>query len=120
MSDEKKPDPIEDVRKGLGLLFRAAKNAVSELPTGKVEEAVATGLREVGRAVESVASTIEREVFKSGGAKEPAKSSEASAEPAPVASPDAHDAHDAHDAKDPHDAKDAKPADDDHVRIDES
>lgn len=65
MADEpnKKPDPIEDVRKGLGLLFRAAKNAASELPTGKLEDALMTGVREVGRAVENVASTIEREVF---------------------------------------------------------
>jgi hypothetical protein len=59
----KKPDPIEDVREGLGLLFRAAKSAMNELPTDKLEETLKTGVREVGRAVESVAQTIEREVF---------------------------------------------------------
>ena len=51
MSEERKegqptpdpPDPIEDVRKGLGLLFRAAKSAIESLPTAKVEDAVLTG-----------------------------------------------------------------------------
>lgn len=62
MSDEK-PNPLEDVRKGLGLLFRAAKTAAQKLPTTKVEEVVATGAREVTRAIENVATTIEREVF---------------------------------------------------------
>jgi hypothetical protein len=62
MSDEK-PTPLRDVRTGLGLLFRAAKTAVERLPTRGVEEAVLTSAREVGRAIENVASTIEREVF---------------------------------------------------------
>ncbi|HXN31627.1 MAG TPA: hypothetical protein VN894_07195 [Polyangiaceae bacterium] len=62
MNDEK-PTPLQDVRKGLGLLFRAAKAAVEKLPTGGVEEVVATSAREVGRAIENVASAIEREVF---------------------------------------------------------
>jgi hypothetical protein len=69
MSDEK-PDPIEDVRKGLGLLFRAARTAVEKLPTKDVEQAVVSTAREVGRAVETVARTVEREVF---GKKEPWK-----------------------------------------------
>ncbi len=65
MSDEneKKPDAIEDVRKGLGLLFRAAKTAVSDLPTGKLETAVVSGVKEVGKAIESVAQAVEKEVF---------------------------------------------------------
>jgi len=61
MSDEK-PTPLRDVRKGLGLLFRAAKTAVEKLPKRGVEEVVVTSAREVGRAFENVASTIEREV----------------------------------------------------------
>lgn len=70
MSDEnKKPDPIEDVRKGFGLLFRAAKTAVSELPTDKVEAAVVSGVKEVGKALENVAQAIDKEVFKGGAAK---------------------------------------------------
>jgi hypothetical protein len=62
MSDDK-PTPLEDVRKGLGLLFRAAKSAVEKLETNGVEEVVVTSAREVGRAIENVASAIEREVF---------------------------------------------------------
>jgi hypothetical protein len=60
---DEKPTPLRDVRKGLGLLFRAAKTAVEKLQTRGVEEAVVTSAREVGRAIENVASTIEREVF---------------------------------------------------------
>jgi hypothetical protein len=61
---EAKPDPIEDVRKGLGLLFRAAKSAIESLPTGKVEDVVITGAREVGRAIENVTQTIDKQLFK--------------------------------------------------------
>jgi hypothetical protein len=84
MSEERKegqptpdpPDPIEDVRKGLGLLFRAAKSAIESLPTAKVEDAVLTGAREVGRALENVTQTIDRQFFKrdkpESGSEEPA------------------------------------------------
>ena len=68
MSDDpqKKPDPIEDVRKGLGLLLRAATTAVNALPTDKFETAVVSGVKEVGRAIENVAQAIDKEVFKNG------------------------------------------------------
>jgi hypothetical protein len=69
MSDEK-PNPLEDVRKGLGLLFRAAKTAAERLPTKDLEEVVVTSAREVGRALENVGRTLEREVF--GKKDEPA------------------------------------------------
>jgi len=72
MADNDKPNALEDVRKGLGLLFRAAKTTVEKLPTKDVEDAVLTTAREVGRAVESVGRTIEREVF--GGKDRPGKS----------------------------------------------
>jgi hypothetical protein len=62
MPDEK-PSALDDVRKGLGLLFRAAKTTVEKLPTKDLEEVVVTSAREVGRAIESVGKTIEREVF---------------------------------------------------------
>jgi hypothetical protein len=62
MPDDDKPDPIEDVRKGLGLLFRAAKGAIDKLPTKDVEQVVVTSAREVGRALENVGKSIEREV----------------------------------------------------------
>lgn len=86
MSDAKKPDPIEDVREGLGLLFRAAKSMISELPTQKIEETVVTGVKEVGRAVETVASTIEREVF--GKKSATAAPSEHQAEHQPAGQPE--------------------------------
>jgi hypothetical protein len=62
MSDDR-PNPLADVTKGLGLLFRAARTAVSRLPKGDLEEAVVNSAREVGRAIENVASTLEREVL---------------------------------------------------------
>ncbi|MGH7297329.1 MAG: hypothetical protein ACRELB_20495 [Polyangiaceae bacterium] len=62
MSDDK-PKPLDDVRKGLGLLFRAAKTTVEKIPTKDVEEAMVSTAREVGRAIENVGKTIEREVF---------------------------------------------------------
>ena len=82
MADNDKPNPLEDVRKGLGLLFRAAKTTVEKLPTKDVEDAVLSTAREVGRAVESVGRTLEREVF--GGKDRPAKGDDAKAsEPKP-------------------------------------
>jgi hypothetical protein len=62
MSDDR-PNPLTDVRKGLGLLFRAARTTISRLPKGDLEETVAQSAREVGRAIENVATTIEREVM---------------------------------------------------------
>jgi hypothetical protein len=70
---EDKPNAFDDVRKGLGLLFRAAKTTVEKLPTKDLEEVVVTSAREVGRAIENVGKTIEREVFgkKAGDAPTP-------------------------------------------------
>ncbi len=62
MSDDK-PNPFEDVRKGLGLLFRAARTTVERMPRKNLEEVVMTSAREVGRAIENVGRTIEREVL---------------------------------------------------------
>jgi hypothetical protein len=67
MSDDR-PSPLRDARKGLGLLFRAARTAVGRLPTTDLEEVVLTSAREVGRAIENVAVTIEREML---GKKKP-------------------------------------------------
>jgi hypothetical protein len=69
-SDDHKPDPLDDVRKGLGLLFRAAKTAVEKLPKEKVEGAVISTAREVGRAVGNVASAIEKQVLKKDRTRE--------------------------------------------------
>jgi hypothetical protein len=61
--DQKKPDPLEDLQKGFGLLFRAAKTAVEQLPSGRVEDVIKTGVKEVGRALENVTEAIAENVF---------------------------------------------------------
>jgi hypothetical protein len=76
MADDDRPSPLRDARKGLGLLFRAARTAVGRLPTTDLEEVVMTSAREVGRAIENVAVTIEREVLgkrkpRAGGGRSP-------------------------------------------------
>lgn len=62
MSDENKPDPLDDIRKGLGLLFRAAQSTVSSLPTAGLEKVITTGAEEVKRAFVNVTQVIEREM----------------------------------------------------------
>jgi hypothetical protein len=62
MADEK-PNPLSDTLKGLGLLLRAAKTVVGRLPTKNLEETVVESAREVGRAIENVATAVEREVL---------------------------------------------------------
>jgi hypothetical protein len=79
MSDE--PDPLNDVRRGLGLLLRAARTAAKRLPTTDLEEVVTTSAREVGRAIENVAATIEREMFAKGGKPPPSRPRAPSEEP---------------------------------------
>ena len=63
MPNDDKPNPLDDAKKGLGLLFRAAKTVVQKLPTQPLEKVVIEGAREVGRAVENVTTTIEKQVF---------------------------------------------------------
>ena len=77
MSNNEKSDPLDDVKKGLGLLFRAAKTAAKKLPTEPIEKVVLDGAREVGRAVENVANSIEKEVFGDRKAKDKAPASDA-------------------------------------------
>jgi hypothetical protein len=84
MPDDENPDAFDDVKKGLGLLFRAARTAVKKLPTEPIEKVVIDGAKEVGRAVENVANTIEKEVFGARGKKEPEAKHE---EPPPADAP---------------------------------
>jgi hypothetical protein len=61
MSDEKpKSDPVDDLKQGLGLLFRAAKGAVEKLPTDKVEDVAKDAAKEVARAFETIGHEVER------------------------------------------------------------
>jgi len=97
-SDKKEPeptpppeeeDPLHDLKKGIGLLFRAAKSAAhrakeagagekvekafktgvddlqkafDRLQNDKLEGALKSSLQEIGRAVGNVAQTIEKEL----------------------------------------------------------
>jgi hypothetical protein len=46
-------DPVDELKKGFGMLLRAAKHAVDKLPTDKIEEAVKTGAKQVEHAVDN-------------------------------------------------------------------
>lgn len=69
--EDPKPNPIEDLRKGLGLLFRAAKTTLEQLPTEKLEEAVMSSAKEVGRALENVTQQVEKQIFRKPGSTPP-------------------------------------------------
>ncbi|CAN5925287.1 hypothetical protein BH11MYX4_BH11MYX4_25050 [soil metagenome] len=64
MSDEKSK-PVDDLKQGLNLLFRAAKGAVEKIPTDKIEGAIKDGAKEVGKAFETVANEVDK-VFHQG------------------------------------------------------
>ena len=93
MSDPQDPKstPGQDVKKAFGLLYRAARTAVDQLPTKKFEEAVTMGAKEVGRAIENVANTIEKDIFKSGAKTEPPPPAPPSPPEAKAAEDEAHD-----------------------------
>jgi len=66
MTDEEKKenDPVEDLRAGLGLLFRAARGAVEKIPSHKIEELVKEGTDKVGKAFHKVPTEKVEEVVK--------------------------------------------------------
>jgi hypothetical protein len=61
---EQHPDPVEDLRAGLGLLFRAARGAVDKIPTHKIEELVKEGTQKVGKAFHKLPADKVEEVVK--------------------------------------------------------
>jgi hypothetical protein len=65
MSDDK-PKPVDDLKEGLNLLFRAAKGAVEHLPTQKIEDVAKDAVKEVGRAFESLGSELDKAFGRSG------------------------------------------------------
>ena len=81
MADSDKPSPIEDLRKGLGLLFRAAKTTLEQIPTGELEKAVVSSAKEVGRAIENVTNTVEKQIFRKSGSEAPHAQKDAPAAP---------------------------------------
>jgi hypothetical protein len=61
MSDDpKKHEPLDDLKEGLGLLYRAAKGAVEQLPTEKVEVVAKDAVKEVGRALETIHGELDK------------------------------------------------------------
>lgn len=61
MSDDKpKAEPLDDLKQGLGLLFRAAKGAVEKIPTEKVEDVAKDAAKEMARAFETIGHEVER------------------------------------------------------------
>jgi hypothetical protein len=95
MSDDK-PSAFEDVRKGLGLLFRAARTTVERLPKKNLENVMMESAREVGRAFENVGKAIEREVLGHKEGERPAPTS-----PPADARKDPSDGHDDDDSRGP-------------------
>ena len=59
MSDDQKK-PLEDLKEGIGLIFKAAKGAASKIPTQKIEGAAKGAVKEVGKAVESLGSEVDK------------------------------------------------------------
>jgi hypothetical protein len=72
MSDDERK-PVENLKEGLGLIFKAAKGAVDKLPKDKLEHVVKDvetvardAAKEVGRAFESIGNEIDKAFGKSG------------------------------------------------------
>lgn len=86
MSDDK-PNPVDDLKQGLGLLFRAAKGAVERLPTDKVEDVAKDAAKEVARAFESLGQEVEKVIHpkKADSQSPPPAAPEAGAEAEPPA-----------------------------------
>ena len=105
MSDEK-PKPVDDLKQGLGLLFRAAKGAVDKIPTDKIESAVKGGAKEVGKAFETVAHELDTAFAKATGSQPPG-SPQHSGQPSPQP-PEPTTAEGVAQAKAQHDADEAK------------
>ncbi len=47
-------DPVDELKKGFGMLLRAAKHAVDKIPTHRIEDAVKSGAKEVERAIDKI------------------------------------------------------------------
>lgn len=73
---------MDDVTQGLNLLFRAAKTAVASIPTDNIENFVVGTAQGVGKALESVAETIDKELFHPGSPRSAAASPPAASPPA--------------------------------------
>jgi hypothetical protein len=86
MSDEKKPKPLDDLKEGFGLLFRAAKTAVESLPTEKVaaaaEDAAKEAAKQVGKTFETIGNEMDKVWTKATGSEPPKAKAPEPTEPA--------------------------------------
>jgi len=82
----RRPDPIDDVREGLGLLFRAAKATFDRIPTKDLEKGVAEGVQEVGKAIGRVVDVIGKELApkKMGAEDEQVRVADSEVAPSPT------------------------------------
>lgn len=87
MSDDK-PNPVDDLKQGLGLLFRAAKGAVEKLPTDKVEDVAKDAAKEVARAFESLGHEVEKVINPNKKASQPPPPEASAQPPAPPPVPE--------------------------------
>jgi hypothetical protein len=92
MSDDKKqpPRPLDDLKEGLGLLFRAAKGAVEQFPTEKVEETAKEAAKQVGKTFEVIGNEMDKAFTKATGSEPPPKAD--AAPPAEAKKPGGDDA----------------------------
>lgn len=86
---EDKPKPVDDLKEGLGLLFRAAKGAVESLPTDKIENVAKDAAKEVGRAFESLGSELEKVIHPPRPGTQPPAAPPAASAAAPADAPEA-------------------------------
>lgn len=82
MSDDK-PKPVDDLKEGLGLIFRAAKGAVDSLPTDKVENAAKDAAKEIGRAFESLGNEVDKLIHPEKAGTQPPPAANAAPAPEP-------------------------------------
>jgi hypothetical protein len=71
MGDDPKSKPLDDLKEGLGLIFRAAKGAVERLPTDKVEDVAKDAVKQVGSAFETIGSEVDKLWNKATGSGAP-------------------------------------------------
>jgi len=60
MDDERKPK--EDLKEGLGLIFRAAKGAAKQVDIGKIDKELDKAISQVGRVVTNVGRVVGDEI----------------------------------------------------------
>ena len=82
MAEDKKP--LDDLKEGLGLIFKAAKGAVEKLPTDKAETFAKDAVKDLGKVFDSLGNEVDKAWQKATGSQPPAEPKPAEAKkPAP-------------------------------------